>query len=851
MKKSFLIVCLLWAVLACQVIPTPPPLKTPAWRDRTPEVTPTIAGLGNATPEPLASTPPLISATPAIKTTPAAAPGELQPFPTPSEPGFASQKMTAWAPAPYAETNDSLPVTIENLVNRECLAGLTLSQRNFLSENGFVVMRSQEAQFMDIRTRVSASYGQPYFLTSDAAYHALHLAFDELLAALEREELRPRVVAITRAIYQEVISYYPFARGKNLEDDVQMAAAYLGVALRLFDPQASLEPDLATNVEAQIEQIQAGRGIENSRLMPNFQDDYTAYQPVGHYAEDENLKTYFQGMTWFSRVSLPTISPDPQHPSSRAPLIITMALRRVVLDDQPADQEWASIDDALTFLVGSSSDSGPREVAKLMDQVYGRNVTILSLGDESRWDTFQLLTEQLPPPLTNSTLAGSLTNPASGRGWSLFGQRFSLDRDILQNLVYDRVGLPDQPRELPSGLDVMAALGSSVALTTLDEAGATSYENYPAQMTKLQNAVQILEDERWLGTAFGAWLYTFLPQLAAKAEWFPPLMRTTAWAYKDMNSALGSWAELKHDAPPQVMLPEMTGGNEPPSSAPAPGYVEPNPAIFYRLAWLAGTIVDGLNERGMTGSAQDDPQSLHTLINEMQELAERFQLLGEIAVKELSGIPLEQDDFYLIQAPLGLAEKRAWLSLRLHPQDGAEDQTLLPVPVVTAAASAGDRSLQVGVGPVNRIFVVVPLVGGLQVAQGGVYSYYEFIQPSSESLTDQSWQRSLRAATPELPDWADQFSLQGGRPVDVLAFRVGDIYIITAAGAGLKIREAPTHTARTIQELQAGVYVLVVEGPIVADGLTWWKLNPNPYEPGKIEGWAVEDPAWYERAWGQ
>ena len=856
MKKPLLIaylvwVMLVWVMLACQVIPTPPALKTPSRRDRTPEVTPTIAGLWSATPQTPESAAPISSSTPSVKITSTAAPGELRPFPAPLGSAFASRELAAWTPAPYAETSDSLPIQIENLVNRDCLSGLTLSQRNFLVENGFVVMQSQEAQFMDIRVRVSARSGQPYYLTSDAAYHALDLAFDELLAALEREELLPHVIAITRAAYQEVISYLPFARGKDLEDDVQLAAAYLGVALRLFDPQVSLEPDLATRVEAQIEQIQAGTGIENSRLMPAFQDDYTAYQPVGHYAADENLKAYFQGMTWFGRMPFPIDNSDAQFVPSRAPLIITMALRRAKINNSPADQEWAFVDDALTFMVGSSNGSGPCEYANLMDQVYGQNATILSLGDESHWKTFQSLIEQLPPPQINSDLSGSLSNLAEGRSWRFLSQRFTLDSNIFQNLVSARVGSPDHRRELPSGLDVMAALGSQAAQTILEGTGITSYENYPAQMAQLQKSVQTLTEDRWLSTAFGSWLYAFLPQLAAKAEWFPPSMRTTAWGYKEMNSALGSWAELKHDSSLSAKMPETAGGGGPPSSGPGPGYVEPNPAIFYRLAWLAGTIVDGLNERGMTGNAQNGPPGLSALITEMQELAERFQQLGQIAIKELSGIPLEADDFYLIQAPLGRMEKLAWLDLRLHPQDTEEGLTLPPVPVVAAAAEAGDRLLLVGVGPVNRIFVVVPLQGGLQVAQGGVFSYFEFVLPRSERLTDQNWQRSVRAATPELPEWADQFSLEGGRPVDVLAFRVGDIYIITGAGAGLKVREAPMRTAKAIQELQAGVYVLIVDGPIVADGQTWWKLNPNPYEPGKIEGWAIEDPAWYERAWGQ
>ena len=76
-------------------------------------------------------------------------------------------------------------------------------------------------------------------------------------------------------------------------------------------------------------------------------------------------------------------------------------------------------------------------------------------------------------------------------------------------------------------------------------------------------------------------------------------MGTEAWAYKDLNSALGSWAELKHDTALYTKMPESAGGGGPPSSGPAPGYIEANPEVFYRLAYVAETIAAGLTERGM------------------------------------------------------------------------------------------------------------------------------------------------------------------------------------------------------------------------------------------------------------
>jgi hypothetical protein len=79
------------------------------------------------------------------------------------------------------------------------VAELTQEQRNLLAAQGFVVIHSGEEQFGDIREQVSTLYGQPYYLTTDAAFHSFHLTFDELLRLLEKEVLQPEATASSLA----------------------------------------------------------------------------------------------------------------------------------------------------------------------------------------------------------------------------------------------------------------------------------------------------------------------------------------------------------------------------------------------------------------------------------------------------------------------------------------------------------------------------------------------------------------------------------------------------------------------------------------------------------------------------
>ena len=71
--------------------------------------------------------------------------------------------------------------------------------------------------------------------------------------------------------------------------------------------------------------------------------------------------------------------------------------------------------------------------------------------------------------------------------------------------------------------------------------------------------------------------------------------------------------------------------------------------------------------------------------------------------------------------------------------------------------------LEEGVGRVDEIYVVVPAVADdgtiyLQVAKGGVFSYYEFPWPADDRLTDDKWREMLDSGeAPDRPVWIDTF----------------------------------------------------------------------------------------------
>ncbi len=469
--------------------------------------------------------------------------------------------LKEWVEVPYKHQGDDLPIKIEKISNIAVTNGLTKDQKSLLSRNGFAVLLTEEEQFADIRNQVSTNFGQPYYLTTDAAFHAMHITFDALLKKLEEQVFLEEAIYITGALFQKVSSYSAFAKGTTLEPDVKLAEEYLAVAMELFKEENELPPDMEKAIQPQIDQIMSeNEGRIKSVLIPNFEDDYSAYRPLGHYAENAKLENYFRGMTWLGRVAFKFKDiKNPKFKPSRASLIITFCLRQ----DSAILSRYSKMMDTLGLIVGPTDDGGPIEMGALMDSIYGSNMTFDFLKDEQIWQQFLSRVDELPQPQINSTFVNSTKELNAERSWRLMGQRFTLDAVIFQNLIYDKVGSKDRKREFPSGLDVMAVLGSPAAIEAQRAAGQMTYLNYPSQMDKMQKAAQAQTQPEWLGSFYSGWLYSFFPQLQPKGASYPPAMQTTAWQNRELTSALGSWAELKHDTTLYTKMPEFIAGGGP------------------------------------------------------------------------------------------------------------------------------------------------------------------------------------------------------------------------------------------------------------------------------------------------
>ncbi|MEA5078988.1 MAG: DUF3160 domain-containing protein [Anaerolineaceae bacterium] len=667
--------------------------------------------------------------------------------------------------ADYSETSVSLPDSFSggytlplDLASVKNLAdfALTESQQKALSQNGFVVTPPSSAP-NQIYTEFYQAYESlryettPVFVTTDSMFHIYHLVFDKMLRDLERTSFIPTLKTLTSALVKITTEQYNSLKGSKLEDAALRNVAYFTIAAQLLGTGDAVLPEAKTYVDAELALINAGAGTNPSPLWANSDaaadmqmiEDYSQYIPRGHYTRSEDLKAYFKAMMWYGRLSFRL---KDSLETERA-LLITQALRTTTTaDGQSALTLWQNIYEPTVFIVGKADDLGVAEYGKIIDFVYGENPDLGKFADQDLLAKFVATARQLPAPQVNSMWVWIWQDRDEvTQGFRFMGQRFTLDEYVFGQLMWRNVGTLDEPRDLPKALDFFAAQGSDTAYSILKDMGEPKYENYDKQMTKVKDEVSKLGTDSWTQNLYWSWLYALQPVFAEKGKQYPAFMQTDAWNKKDLQTALSSWTELKHDTilySKQVMA-EMGGGA--PEEAPQ-GYVEPNPEAYARLLALAQMTEKGLDSRGIL----DD-----TSRGNLDNLIEKLTFLQGIAEKELNSGDISQDDFWQIQYYGGWLESMTVAAADTEDQSGGDlnDQKS---PVVADVATGMGRVLEEGLGYPTLMYVVMP-DSPYQVAVGVVYTYYEFTVSPDARMTDEAWRQQLETNPIAQPEWTSSF----------------------------------------------------------------------------------------------
>jgi hypothetical protein len=466
--------------------------------------------------------------------------------------------------------------------------------------------------------------------------------------------------------------------------------------------------------------------------------DYSLFTPRGHYTRNADLTRYFLAMSVLGQLGF--CLPDTIDCQGLEPARTAILASRVLDADADLVALWREIYEPTAFLVGLADDYTPLEVAEA-----ARTATPGGIDDAAAFADDAAVTAVLDE-LTGTRPV--LINPDRA-AIRFMGTRFVLDSYVLDQLLYPNVGTEDEPRLIPSALDLAAAFGSDFAYGVLEQMGETAYANYDTKLETLREAVAARPAEDWGSTVYDAWLYAVEPLFAARADAYPDFMRGEAWTAKAHQAGLGSYAELKHDTilyTKQAVAEGGDGGEIPPRR----NWVEPEPVAFARLISAAELMREGLDDRGLLTEEQ---------AGLLGDVAELFGFLERLARDELAGQPISEEDNERLTHVGG--ELEAWFWRTSDQASTGESEADQDAAIVADVASSAKGVLQVGTGRIDRIYVLVPDdEGAFQVAVGGVYSYYEFTSPSGERLTDEAWRAMLDAGeAPERPAWQEAFLL--------------------------------------------------------------------------------------------
>lgn len=647
-------------------------------------------------------------------------------------------------PIVLESTEEQLKEDLSNIINLEQFPDLTSAQKEALLNNKFFVLPADHEQpFYVYEENEYANI--PSFITTDSVLHVYHIFYDYTLRTLEQERLYEIARTMTGRMLEESLKVYKEITDPDLKNIQTKNLAYYLVAAKLLDIDENTDyPTEAINMaSAELKKIKDKEGFTKSSIFP-YEMDYSQYIPRGHYTRTEELEKYFLAMMWYGQVQFPLYNEDKTKNVEQT--LQAILITDLLIKNEDILKVWEQIYTPTNFFVGSSDDLGIYDYLLISKQVFGQNPKVMDFIDVKKLDAFYKEADKLPEPKIQTEYI-NIDSP-SGKQFRFMGQRYIMDSEIIQRLVKPIL------RPIPSGLDVMAVLGSDRAKEIqLANPINQEWEDYPIKLEELKDEFSKYQEKDWKRNLYTGWMWTLTGLIYNKDEMdqgFPDFMKNQAWIDKSLSTSLGSWSQLKHDT---VLYGKQSGaemgGWE---DEKTKGYIEPSIDVYERLIWLTKYSRDSLKEMDLE-------------ISDIDIKMERFQWLLDFLLttskKQLNGERLTDEEYDRIKLYGGILEDLASSfigdGLRWFEISSETDRNMA---VISDYHNIGrDGVMEVGVGPAYEIYVVAPIEDKLVLTKGAVFSFYEF--PSKTRLTDEEWQQILSEGNaPNRPEWTQSFILE-------------------------------------------------------------------------------------------
>ena len=633
---------------------------------------------------------------------------------------------------------EGLRVNMANLTNPTQMKDFDSLLCQRLAEDGFAIVPARHEQLFEIYEE--NDYREfPNFVTTDLYLQLYHLYFDCMLRELEETSLLPLMIKFTRDMHELLYNMERWSGSdETIEKIAHHNATYYNIAYKLFTGEYISNPDKDDIDAEEVSKVMSAVDAP-SNFMQDYKEimfGYSLFRPRGHYTRSEKLQRYFRGMMWLQTANFGLNHKD----EVLAAVMQAYALKYEI-------KEYEKLNKLITYLMGESDNLSLPQVMTEVEKT-GLQIEDLIHNDEA----IAKITATLEKVGNKQTRIRPKFEKTSHNKINVMPQRYQPDAEVLLNMVdYDN---KPTKRATPKGLDFFAAMGVSAAEQILmDE--QTEWKAYNDSLKAMKKR---MSEINWNQTIATQWMNT-LKVLNDKEQKdkLPYYMVNPEWSKKDLNAALASWAELKHDAilyAKQPMGAECGGGGPP--EPVVKGYVEPNTGFWKKAIELLNNTEKLLKEQNMMTEKISDATG---------RLREEAQFLLNISEKELAGKELTDEENDQLEC-IGATFENISLDLVRQPDQylmgwsdvqGADKKVALVADVYTANADNNKNKsiLFEAVGDADEIYVVVEIGGYLYLTRGAVLSYREFIQPIDQPrLTDEEWQKQLEENPRKgVPEW--------------------------------------------------------------------------------------------------
>jgi hypothetical protein len=639
------------------------------------------------------------------------------------------------------DVEEGLRVNMSNLLNPQQLKDFDSTLCQKLAEEGFAIVPSNTGQLFHIYERNDYS-DFPSFVTTDLYLQLYHLYIDCMLRELEEYQLLPLMTEYTQDMIDAMLAIIHNA--DNDDSETKRIAGrnlqFFRVALHLFNGKP-INASYTTE-KAEIDKCLKAENAKSEMLMDYMGEisfPYSLFRARGHYTRSDGLKRYFRGMMWLQTA---TMGLDYETEVKQA---VQMAYAMKLF--KKTRQKYDKIDNLITLLMGKHDNLSLLQVIAEVDKT-GMSMDEL-LNDDKE---IAKLTKVLNEIGNKQTRIRPKFEKTSHNKINVMPQRYQPDAEVLQEMV-DYDSNPTK-RGIPKGIDVMAAMGVTAAEQILKEE-KTDWKQLLPNLDKMKKRMDEID---WSETTATQWMETLKVLTTGTDSKSPYFMQNPNWSKKDLNAALASWAELKHDAilyAKQPMGAECGGGENVPEPV-VKGYVEPNVKFWKKASELLENTAKLLKDQNMM---------TEKIEGVTERLREEVEFLHRVSEKELAGKILTDEEYDQISYIGATFENISLDLLRMPNQnlynwvdiEGADRKVALVADVYTANADNNKNKgiLFEAVGDADEIYVVVEIGGYLYLTRGAVLSYREFVQPIDQPrLTDEEWQKQLESNPRKgVPEW--------------------------------------------------------------------------------------------------